>query len=122
VEGAHSSLSNSHCLEKKEMTCESIDLNMNMDELDFITSQYQEQLNTHKNIAKLCYFKYKSAKNRCSKLEEDLNFIEMLKQQLISKESGNEEEWLVPLPQSTTNTIQRMRRKYASLIQKATNL
>jgi hypothetical protein len=109
------------------MTNESITVNMNVEEIDFMIADLTTKLTHQKHVIyilktkkhdRFAALQVKTACHRMSKMQTDLDFLHLLKQQL---EMGTQDDqWLMDFP-IYLSTIQKMRLKYASLLAKAAN-
>ncbi len=113
------------------MTCESISVQMNVEEVDFMIAHLTTKLEHQRHVVTILTSKYKSthsrqvaltlktARHRIDKIQTDIDFLHVLKKQL---EMGVEDDqWLLDSP-VYLSTIQKMRLKYASLIEVAKRL
>ena len=103
---------------------------MNIDEIEFMLANLETKLEHQKHVVTILTLKQKNhnrcdalllktAKGRLDKIKTDIEFLHVLKKQI---EMGVEDDqWLLDSP-VYLSTIQKMRLKYASLIEKAARL
>ncbi len=120
------------------MTCESISIQMNVDEVDFMIQKLVTKLEHQKHVITILKSKVRSAKmernaqkirdtsltlktaiGRQDKIQNDIEFLHVFKKQLEMSEE--DDQWLLDSP-VYLSTIQQMRLKYASLIAAAARL
>jgi hypothetical protein len=120
------------------MTCNSISLQMNVDEVDFMIQKLTTKLEHQKNVTTILNSRLRTARlqrdsnkirgaalnlktavGRMDKIKTDIEFLNIFKKQL---EMGTEDDqWLLESP-VYLSTIQQLRLKYASLIAAAARL
>lgn len=108
------------------MTCESISLQMSDEEVDFMladlntklahqTEVVAELLVKSRNVALLL----QGAKHRLDKIKTDIEVFQVMQKQ--SEMGVEDDQWLLDAP-VYLSTIQKMRLKYASLLEAAKRL